>query len=115
MSSRTRKRRKECQIFHHFLNFTVFNLFIIHKKHGVLQFHIEIIQKLFQKYRGATPPEAMPVRPPRSLPPDLAGRFLGRHFPDLNHPKETRKHASKRCVVSMEKNDRSDTEYRRSD
>jgi hypothetical protein len=27
-----------------------------------LQFCIEIIQKLFQKYRGATP-EAMPVRP----------------------------------------------------
>jgi hypothetical protein len=72
---------------------------------------MEILQKLFQKYRGATPPEAMPVRPLRSLPLDLAGRFSGRHFPDLNPPTETRKHASKRCVVHMEKNDRSDPEY----
>jgi hypothetical protein len=82
---------------------------------SVLQFHMEIIQKLFQKYRGATPPEAMPVRPLRSLPPDPAGRFSGRHFPDLNPPTATRRHASKRCVVCMENNDRGNTEYRCSD
>jgi hypothetical protein len=113
--STTRKRRKKYQIFHHFLDFTVFNLFITHRKHGVLQFHMEIIQKLFQKYRGATPPEAMSVRQLRSLPLDLAGRFSGEHFPDLNPPTGTRKHASKRCVVCMEKNDRSDTKYRCND
>jgi hypothetical protein len=72
---------------------------------------MEIIQKLFQKYRGDTPPEAMPVRPLRSLPPDPAVRFSGRHFPDLNPLTGTRKHASKRCVVCMEKNDRSHIKY----
>jgi hypothetical protein len=77
--------------------------------------HVEIIQKLFQKYRGATPSKAMPVRPLRSLPPDPTGRFSGRHFPDVNPPTGTRKHASKRCVVCTEKNDRSDTKYRCSD
>jgi hypothetical protein len=82
---------------------------------NILQLCIEIIQKLFQKYRGATPPVAMSVRPLRSLTLDLAVRLSGRHFPDLNHPTGTRKHASKKCVVCMEKNDRSDTEYRCSD
>jgi hypothetical protein len=75
---------------------------------------MEIIQKLFQKYRGATPPEAMPVRPLRSLPPDPAGRFSGRHFSDLNPATGSRKHASKR-LWCMEKNERSDTKYRCSD
>jgi hypothetical protein len=67
---------------------------------------MEIIQKLFQKYRGATSPEAMLLRPLRSLLLDPTGRFSGRNFPDLNHPTGTRKHASKRCVVCMEKNDK---------
>jgi hypothetical protein len=111
MYSTTRKRRKKYQIFCHFLDFTIFNLFIIHRKHGVLQFCMEIIQKLFQKNREVTPPEVMPERPLRSLPPDLAGRFSGRHFLDLNHPTGARKQASKRYVVCVEKNDRSDTEY----
>jgi hypothetical protein len=35
---------------------------------------MEIIQKLFQKYRGASPPEAISVRPLRSSLPVLAGR-----------------------------------------
>jgi hypothetical protein len=80
-----------------------------------LWFRMEIIQKLFQKYTGATPPEAMPVRPVTSLPLDPTGRFSGRHFPDLNSPTGTRKHASKRCVVCTEKNDRRDTKYGCSD
>jgi hypothetical protein len=54
---------------------------------NVLQFCKEIIQKLLQKYKGGTPHEAMPIRPLKSLLLDLAGRFSGRHFPNLN--KET--------------------------
>jgi hypothetical protein len=106
-----RKRlKKYYQVFCHLLDLTVFSSF--KKKQetwlyiNTLRFHMEIIQKLFQKYRGATPPKSKPVRPLRSLPPDPAGRFSGRHFPDHNPPTETRKHASKRCVVCMEKNDR---------
>jgi hypothetical protein len=69
---------------------------------------MEIILKLFQKYRGATLPEAMPVRPVTSLPLDPTGRFSGRHFPDPNPPTARRKRASKRWVVCTEKNDRRD-------
>jgi hypothetical protein len=119
--STTRKRLKKYyqKIFRHLLDLTVFNSFVIYMKHGGisthLRFRMEIIQKLFQKYTGATPPEAMPVRPVTSLPPDPTGRFSGRHFPDLNPPTGTRKHASKRCVVCTERNNRRDTKYRCSD
>jgi hypothetical protein len=121
MYSTARKRLKKYyqKIFRHLLDLTVFNSFVIYRKHGGismhLQFCMEIIQKFFQKYRGATLPEALPVRPVTSLPPDPTGRFSGRHFPDLNPPTVTRKHASKWCVVCTEKNDRRDTKYRCSD
>jgi hypothetical protein len=51
----------------------------------------------------------------RSLLPDPTGRFSRRHFTDINPPRGIRKHASKRCVVCMEKNDIRDTKYRHSD
>lgn len=76
-----------------------------------LEFRTEIIPTLFQKYRGATAPEAIPVRPVRFLPPDPTGRFSGRYFPDLNPLTGTRKHARKRCVVYTENKHRSDTKY----
>jgi hypothetical protein len=57
----------------------------------------------------------MPVRPLKSLPLDLAGIFLGKHIPDLIHPTGIRIHTSKSYVVSMEKNDGSDTKYRCND
>jgi hypothetical protein len=56
---------------------------------------MEVIQKLFQ-YRGAAPPEAMPVRLLRSLSLDLAERFSGEHFPNFTHPTGSRKHTSKK-------------------
>jgi hypothetical protein len=81
--STTRKRLKKYyqKIFRHLLDLTVFNSFVIYMKHGGisthLRFRMEIIQKLFQKYTGATHPEAMPGRPVTSLPPDPTGRFSG--------------------------------------
>jgi hypothetical protein len=53
---------------------------------------MDVIRNFFQKYRGATSPEAMPIRP--VILPDPSGRFSG-IFPDLNPPTRTRKHASK--------------------
>jgi hypothetical protein len=54
------------KIFCHLLDLTVFNSFVTNRKGGGipthLHFHMEIIQKLFQKYRGARLPEATPVR-----------------------------------------------------
>jgi hypothetical protein len=38
---------------------------------------MEIIQKVFEKYRGETPPEAMRVRPVRKLAPGPTGKFTG--------------------------------------
>jgi hypothetical protein len=60
----------------------------------------------------------MQVRPARSLPLGPTGRFSGRYFPDfpdLNPPTGTKKHASNRSVVCMEKKNKSDTKYKCSD
>jgi hypothetical protein len=63
---------------------------------------MHIVQKLFEKYGGATPSKALPIKTIRTLPPDPSGIFTGRHFPDVN-PSGTKKLASKRCVVCMDK------------
>jgi hypothetical protein len=36
---------------------------------------MEIVQKLFQKYRGTIPSDALPIRTIRTIPPDPTGRF----------------------------------------
>jgi hypothetical protein len=70
---------------------------------------MDIIQKLFQKCGGATPIETLPVRAIRTLPPDHTERYIGRHFPAVSHLTGIRKHASKRCVVCIEKKERNDS------
>jgi hypothetical protein len=115
--SMTRKRMKKYyqKIFRHLLDLTVFNSFVTFRKHGGkythLQFRMHVVQKLFEKYGGATPLEALPVRAIKTLHPDPSGRFTGRHFPDVNPLTGTRKRASKRCVVCMDKKEWKDTRY----
>jgi hypothetical protein len=105
----TRRRMKKYyqKIFCHLLDLKFFNLFVIFRKHGGkythLQFHMYIVQKLFEECGGATPLKALPVRAIRTLSPDPSGRFTERYFPDMNPPTATRKHASIRCVVCMGK------------
>jgi hypothetical protein len=104
MYSMTQKRMKKYyhKIFHHLLDQMVFNMFVIFIKHSGnynhLQFCMRIVQKLFEKYGGATPSEVLPVRAIKTLHPGPSGRFTGRHFLNVNPPTGTRKHASKRCV-----------------
>jgi hypothetical protein len=66
----------------------VFNSFVIYRKHGgkytYLQFHMHIVQKLFETYRGATLLEVLLVIAMRTILPDPSGRFSGRHFLNVN-------------------------------
>ena len=119
--STTRKRLKKYyhKIFRHLLDIAVFNSYVIYKKHGGnnthLQFRLQLIEKLIEKYNGSTPPEAMPVLPVKNLPPTPAERFSARHFPDTFPPSGTRAHTRKRCVVCLGKKERRETMYRCND
>jgi hypothetical protein len=82
----TRKRIKKYyqKIFHHLLYLTVFSSLVIFRKHGGkythLQFHMHTVQKLFEKYGGATSSEALSVRTVKTLHPDPSRRFTGGMF-----------------------------------
>jgi hypothetical protein len=74
---------------------------VLLRKHGgryvYLQFYMNIIQKLFEKYGGAIP--ALP-KTIRTLFPDTSGRLTGRHFPDVNPPTIT---CQQKYVIAWER------------
>jgi hypothetical protein len=111
MYSTTRRMKKYYQkIFCHLLDLTLFSLFvtfIVGGRYTHLQFHMHIVHKLFEKYGGATPSEAVlarAIRTSRSF-----WKIQREAFPDVNPPIGTRKHASKRCVICICKKEWKDT------
>lgn len=115
--STARKRMKKYyhKIFRHLLDITMFNSFVIYKKHDgkftQLQFRIQIVQKLFHRYVNANPNAVLPVCSMRPELSDPSTRFSGKHFSDFNPPSKSRLHANKRCVVCVAKSQRRDTQY----
>jgi hypothetical protein len=64
-----------------------------------------VVQKLFHKYRRLTPPEALQIRTMKTLHSYPTGRFTQMYFHDVNPPTGTRKHATRRCMVCVERKD----------
>ncbi|KAG8239089.1 hypothetical protein J437_LFUL018810 [Ladona fulva] len=98
--STARKQMKKYyqKYFHHLLDVAVFNSFVLYKKQGgrstYLQFILELIQKLIDKYGAST---VAPLGKGRRSSSEKPDRLTGRHFPEVNPSSGNKKHASKRC------------------